>query len=195
MDYTDDNLQNHELNFWLNGYRPPFFHLDYYKSFFNFLELKNKKVLDIGCGGAPISEYCGVDGINLTILDPLIDKLILNDKYKHLSNYDNISKSLFDFNGLNYEYVVCLNVVDHFNDPDYMFIDKFFSFLKEDGILWLYYDVRDINDGEHLAIDNIKLLNKLRENFEILSIDETTNPKHFNWSSIKKSIRLIAKKK
>lgn len=195
MDYSDDKLQNHELNFWLNGYKPPFFHLEFYKSFFNFLELKNKKVLDVGCGGTPISEYCGVDGINLTILDPLISQLILNSKYEHLSKYKNVSKSLFDFNGSDYEYIVCLNVVDHFNDPEYTFVDKFYSFLKTDGILWLYYDVRDINDGEHLAIDNIKLLKKLKENFDVLNLDETINPNHVNWSSVKKSIRLIAKKK
>ena len=114
---------------------------------------------------------------------------------KHLSKYDNVSESLFNFYGVDYEYVVCLNVVDHFNDPEYTFVDKFYTFLKNEGVLWLYYDVRDINDAEHLAIDNTKLLNKIKEKFDILNIDETTNPNHVNWGSVKKSIRLIAKKK
>ena len=167
MEYTDDKLQDHELNFWLNSYKGDFFHLKFYQEFFNFSELSEKKTVDIGCGGAPISDYCGVNNINLTIVDPLIDKLIKHDKFKHLSKYDYSSNSLFDFNGADYEYLVCLNVVDHFNDSEYSFVDKFSSILKVGGFVWLYYDVRDINDGDHLSINNEKLINKIKENFEI----------------------------
>lgn len=194
MKYTDEKLQDHELNFWINEYKPPFFHINFYSNFFNFEELSNKKTVDIGCGGTPISDYCGVIDIDLTIVDPLIDKLITHEKYKHLSKYNYSSKSLFDFNGTDYEYLVCLNVVDHFNDSDYKFVDKFSDILKKDGLMWLYYDVRDVNDGEHLAIDNQKLLNKIKQNFEIIKIDESINPTHIGWSSVNKSIRLVGKK-
>jgi 2-polyprenyl-3-methyl-5-hydroxy-6-metoxy-1,4-benzoquinol methylase len=195
MEYTDDKLQDHELNFWLNSYKGDFFHLKFYQEFFNFSELSEKKTVDIGCGGAPISDYCGVNNINLTIVDPLIDKLIKHDKFKHLSKYDYSSNSLFDFNGADYEYLVCLNVVDHFNDSEYSFVDKFSSILKVGGFVWLYYDVRDINDGDHLSINNEKLINKIKENFEIIRMDESINPTHRGWSSVNKSVRIIAKKK
>lgn len=195
MEYTDDKLQDHELNFWLNGYKGDFFHLKFYQEFFNFSELFEKKTVDIGCGGAPISDYCGVNNINLTIVDPLIDRLIKHDKFKHLSNYDYSSNSLFDFNGTDYEYLVCLNVVDHFNDSEYSFVDKFSSILKLGGFMWLYYDVRDINDGDHLAINNEKLINKIKENFEIIKMDESINPTHRGWASVNKSVRMVAKKK
>jgi 2-polyprenyl-3-methyl-5-hydroxy-6-metoxy-1,4-benzoquinol methylase len=195
MNYTDDGLQIHELNFWLNSYKPPFFHLEFYKDFFDFSTLKNKKVLDVGCGGAPISEYCGVDDINLTMLDPLMSRLLLHEKYIHLNKYDHFSGSLFDFDKSNYEYVVCLNVIDHFNDPDYSFIDKFHSFLCKEGFLWLYYDVRHKNDGDHLMIDNEKLISRLESRFDIVKIDESINPTHSGWASVSKSIRIIAKKK
>jgi 2-polyprenyl-3-methyl-5-hydroxy-6-metoxy-1,4-benzoquinol methylase len=195
MEYTDEKLQDHELNFWLNSYKGDFFHLKFYQEFFNFSELSEKKTVDIGCGGAPISDYCGVNNINLTIVDPLIDKLIKHDKFKHLSKYDYSSNSLFDFNGADYEYLVCLNVVDHFNDSEYSFVDKFSSILKVGGFVWLYYDVRDINDGDHLSINNEKLINKIKENFEIIRMDESINPTHRGWSSVNKSVRIIAKKK
>ena len=194
MEYTDEKLQDHELNYWLNGYKPPFPHLKFYQDFFDFTELSERRVLDIGCGGTPISDYCGVCDIKLTIVDPLIDRLIKHDKFKHLSKYDHYSNSLFDFNGDNFEYLVCLNVIDHFNDIEYSFVDKFSSILKIDGFMWLYYDVRDINDGDHLAINNEKLINKIRQNFEIIRMDEKINPTHIGWSSVNKSVRLIAKK-
>jgi hypothetical protein len=195
MEYTDEKLQDHELNFWLKNYNGDFFHLKFYQEFFNFSELSGKKTVDIGCAGAPISDYCGVNDIDLTIVDPLIDKLIEHDKFKHLSKYNYSSNSLFDFNDNEYEYLVCLNVVDHFNDSEYTFVDKFSSILKIDGLMWLYYDVRDINDGEHLSINNEKLINKIKDNFEIIRMDESINPTHSGWSSVNKSIRLIAKKK
>lgn len=195
MKYTDEKLQEHELNFWINSYNPPFPHLSFYKSFFNFSKLSGKKTIDIGCGGAPISDYCGVSDINLTIVDPLIDKLILCEKFKHLSKYNYHSNSLFELNENDYEYLICLNVVDHFNDPTYNFVDKFSSLLKKDGIMWLYYDVRDVDDGEHLSINNDLLLKTIKNHFEIVEISDSINPTHKGWSSVNNSIRLIAKKK
>jgi 2-polyprenyl-3-methyl-5-hydroxy-6-metoxy-1,4-benzoquinol methylase len=195
MEYTDEKLQDHEFNFWVKGYNPPFPHLNFYQEFFNFSELIEKKTIDIGCGGSPICDYCGVSNINLTIVDPLIDRLIKHDKFKHLAKYDYHSNSLFDFNGSGYEYLVCLNVIDHFNDLEYSFVDKFSSILDTGGFMWLYYDVRNINDGDHLSIDNEILLNKIKQSFEIIRIDESINPNHIGWSSVHKSIRMIAKKK
>lgn len=195
MNYTDGDLQNHELDFWIKSYKPPFFHIEFYKDFFDFSELSGKKTIDIGCGGAPISDYCGVEDIDLTINDPLIDDLIKNEKYQHMSKYKYHSCSLFDLNVEGHDFLVCLNVIDHFNDSEYVFIDKFYSLLIDDGFLWLYYDVRSKNDGSHLFLDNEKLLKKIESKFDIIKISEKINPKHEGWSSVNKSIRLIAKKK
>jgi 2-polyprenyl-3-methyl-5-hydroxy-6-metoxy-1,4-benzoquinol methylase len=194
MNYTDEQLQDHELNFWINDFKKPFYHEKFYKDFYNFDLLKGKKVLDIGCGGYPVCEYTS-ESIELTILDPLIDKLILNDKYNHLDRFEKFSGSILDYNGSDYDVVVCLNVIDHFNDKEFVFVDKFNSFLKNSGELWLYYDVRPIDCDNHLALDSDGILNKLKLHFDIIKIDETTNPTHVGWSKITKSIRLIAKKK
>jgi 2-polyprenyl-3-methyl-5-hydroxy-6-metoxy-1,4-benzoquinol methylase len=195
MNYSDKNLQDHELDFWVNHYNPPFYHMDYYKSFFDFEKLSEKKVIDIGCGGAPISEYIEIPNINLTILDPLINDLLKFEKFSNLKKYNYFSGSLFDFDKSDYDYIVCLNVIDHFNDDEYTFIDKFFDFLNKNGELWLYYDLRHKNDGDHLLIDNEKLMNKLNTKFSIIDTSDKVNPKHINWSTVYSSIRLIAKKK
>lgn len=195
MQYTDNKLQDHELNFWINSYPGYLWHSTFYQEFFNFAELSKKKTVDIGCGGSPITDYCGINDIDLTIVDPLINELIKYDKFKHLSKYHYYSNSLFDFNGSDYEYIVCLNVVDHFNDTEYNFVDKFSSILKTEGVMWLYYDIRDINDGDHLAINNEKLMSKIKQNFEIITLSESINPRHIGWSSVNKSIRMVAKKK
>jgi 2-polyprenyl-3-methyl-5-hydroxy-6-metoxy-1,4-benzoquinol methylase len=195
MIYNDDELQNHELDFWINGYNPPFFHYEFYNEFFDFSELSGKKTIDIGCGGTPISDYCGISDINLTIVDPLIEKLLTHNKYKHLEKYNHFSCSLFDLEPLDYDYLVCLNVIDHFNDDQYSFVDKFHSLISDNGFMWLYFDVRTQNDESHLAIDRNKILKKIESKFDIIKISSNINPKHNGWSSIVESIRIIAKKK
>ncbi len=193
MKYTDEQLQEHELDFWINGYRPPFYHKDYYTEFFNFEELSNKKVVDIGCGGTPIAEYNDIKDINLTIVDPLIGSLIKHPKYEHLAKYDYFSGTLFDFAKSGYDCLVCLNVIDHFNDPQYDFVEKFYNILKPaNSQMWLYFDLRTKDDGDHLMIDEDKLMSRIAEKFNIVKLDYKVNPRHKGWSSVYKSVRLMA---
>lgn len=194
MNYTDKELQDHELNYWINSHKQPFIHKNFYKEFYDFNQLADKKVVDIGCGGSPISEYCDVKDLNLTIVDPLIEKLIQHNKYAHLKKYNYFSGSLFDFNGTNYDCLICLNVIDHFNDPEYKCIEKFYDILSNNSELWLYYDLRNKNDGHHLAIDEEKIINKIKNKFDIIKISDSINPNHISWSSVNKSIRMICKK-
>jgi 2-polyprenyl-3-methyl-5-hydroxy-6-metoxy-1,4-benzoquinol methylase len=196
MKYTKEHLENHELNYWFNTQDPnrDIKHLKFYQEIFNFDLLEEKKVIDVGCGGTPVTNYT-TKNFDLTILDPIIDKLTDNDRYKHLLEYKNFSGSILDYNETNFDVLVCLNVIDHFEDPEAIFIDKFKEILKPNGELWLYYDVRDENSDDHLKLDNEFILNKIQKYFTIEKISESINPKHIGWSKIKKSIRLIAKKK
>ena len=194
MKYIDQSLQRHELDYWLN-HNYPNKHADFYKEFFDFSLCFDKSVLDVGCGGNPIIDFVDVP-MQFSILDPLLNSLILSQKYNSLSNLNGYSMSILDFDELNkFDIITCLNVIDHFTDHDAIFIDKFYQALKQNGELWLYYDVRPVDACDHLAVDNNKILTKLSEKFEISKISNQINPKHEGWSGITESVRLIARKK
>jgi SAM-dependent methyltransferase len=188
-------MQDHELLFWVRDFKPPLYHEEWYKSFFPFKELNLKKVADVGCGGYPISKYIDAK-MDLLLVDPLLNRLIDTEKYVHLSEYKIFSGSILDFDpDEKLDCVVCLNVIDHFNDPTFILIDKFENALLPGGELWLYYDVRPNDANDHKALDSEGILNKMKEKFDIVKIDESVNPTHRGWSGVYKSIRVIARKK
>ena len=194
MTYTDKDLQTHELNYWLH-HNYPNKHSDFYKEFFDFSLCAEKEVLDVGCGGNPITDFLNYD-IKLSILDPLIDSLISSGKYNHLLSFPRYSLSILDFKEKNkFDIITCLNVIDHFNDDDFKFIDIFYNSLKDNGELWLYYDVRPVDSCDHLALNHHGIIQSLSEKFNITKISESINPKHNGWSGITSSIRLVAVKK
>lgn len=194
MTYTNQSLQEHELNYWLN-HNYPNKHAEFYKEFFDFSLCSGKFVLDVGCGGNPITDFVQVP-MHLSILDPLLDSLILSKEYQHLSKFNRYSISILDFTEKDqFDIITCLNVIDHFTDTDSVFVDIFHQALKQDGELWLYYDVRPVDACDHLAVDNTKILAKLSKKFEISKTSKQINPKHLGWSGITESIRLIARKK
>ena len=39
MNYTDKELQDHELKFWIDAKKPRLLHQDFYKEFYDFNEL------------------------------------------------------------------------------------------------------------------------------------------------------------
>lgn len=193
--YTDEQMQDHELLFWVRDFYPPLYHESWYKLFFPFEELDGKKVADVGCGGYPISNYIN-SKMDLLLVDPLLDRLIATEKYAHLSDNKIFSGSILDFDPKEkLDYVVCLNVIDHFNDPSFTLVDKFENALTPGGELWLYYDVRPNDAEDHKALDSDGIMNKIKEKFDIIKMDETVNPKHIGWSGVYKSIRIIARKK
>ena len=192
--YQDEGLQNHELEYWLHRNYPNK-HADFYKDFFDFSYCNKKEVLDVGCGGNPITDFLDYD-IKLSILDPLIESLIESVEYKHLTAFPAYSMSILDFKEKNkYDIITCLNVIDHFNDEELKFIDVFYNALKDNGELWLYYDVRPVNACDHLAVNHLKIVKTLRERFTITKMSEQINPKHVGWGAVTYSVRLIAVKK
>jgi len=197
MNYSDEYLQNHELNYWINGHKMPFHHEKFYKEFFPFEKISSGNILEIGCGGCPISEYNDIDlSGRLVLLDPLLNKLSKIQRYEFLNKYkilsDNILYSNIDDK---FDFIICLNVIDHFNDPDYNFVDKIFNSLNDNGEFWIYYDLRTVSSDDHLVIDDVKLLNKFKKYFDVIKMSEDINPTHEGWSNVYKSIRLILRKK
>ena len=84
------------------------------------LEIKNKKILDIGCGGGILSEELSKMGAKVTGIDS--SKKSINIAKKHAKERDleieYINGSILDVsNPGNYDCVVCFEMIEHIHEP------------------------------------------------------------------------------
>ena len=84
------------------------------------LEIKNKKILDIGCGGGILSEELSKMGAKVTGIDS--SKKSINIAKKHAKEQDleieYINGSILDVSNLgNFDCVVCFEMIEHILDP------------------------------------------------------------------------------
>ena len=84
------------------------------------LEIKNKKILDIGCGGGILSEELSKMGAKVTGIDS--SKKSINIAKKHAKEQDleieYINGSILDASSLgNYDCVVCFEMIENIHEP------------------------------------------------------------------------------
>lgn len=184
-----------EMHFWQEYIQPEndFKHKSFYTNFFDFSLIKGD-VLEIGCGGSPFTTYTKDNEylINLTLLDPLLSKISEIPRYNFLKQY-----AFYDNNFLTsdikdkYDFIICLNVLDHFSSCHVDFITKMKSILKPGGQIYLYYDIRKMYSDGHYPIDHSTLYNFITTNFIVLKDSLEVNPVHHNWSTVFQSYRAI----
>ena len=83
-------------------------------------EIKNKKVLDIGCGGGILSEELSKMGAKVTGIDS--SKKSIDIAKKHAKEQDleieYINGSILDVSSLgNYDCVICFEMIEHIHEP------------------------------------------------------------------------------
>ena len=88
--------------------------------FFRFANIKNKKVLDVGCGKG-VSSFIAAEffNCNVFVIEPFNEKILQTKKYFHEKNFLKkihfINKSITD-NDLpsnDFDFVFCFNVLHH----------------------------------------------------------------------------------
>lgn len=139
------NHFNQQASFWwdINGPFKTLHHInpirtDYVKK---FVDLNDKSLLDLGCGGGVLSESMAENGAHVTGIDLAEDSLEIAKLHlyesKHNINY--INQSAEDFASQNensFDVIVCMEMLEHVPDPQSI-VNACAKILKPGGWLFL----------------------------------------------------------
>ena len=108
---------------------------------FDKLDISNKKVLDVGCGGGILSEALYEKGADVTGIDAAgpginIAKIHAEQNNKNITYYEKTAEELYKKYKKSYDVVTCLEVLEHVPDPA-MLVSTCLKLLKPNGHLFL----------------------------------------------------------
>jgi len=188
MEYTDSELQAHELHFWTTQWHAEWDAFaekrfkTYYNPFFDFSSMK-EPILEVGCAGIPASSYFP---LRATLIDPLLKDLLHVTRFSKIGQGNTVISESFitailpknEFNS-----VLCFNCLDHFNNAETLFFAKTHSVLKPAGRLYLYYHLREYGKDDHLALDQSAINKEIAKYFTVIKYSEEMEPEVIGWAS------------
>lgn len=136
---------NQQASFWwdVNGPFKTLHHInptrtEYVKQFIN---LTDKKVLDVGCGGGIFSEAMAANNAQVTGIDLADESLEVAKLHLYESKHkiDYFNQSVEDFASLNensFDVIVCMEMLEHVPDPQSI-VDACSKILKPGGWMFL----------------------------------------------------------
>ena len=103
------------------------------------LEIKNKKILDIGCGGGILSEELSKMGAKVTGIDFSKKSISIAKKHAQEENLDieYINGSILDISNLGkYDCIICFEMIEHIHEPEKL-IEKIDSVSQKKSHLFM----------------------------------------------------------
>lgn len=128
------------------------------KYFSNFKDQKGRG-LDLGCGLISVLEDCGKDFI---AGDPLMDM------YQDIVSFNGIELDGedLDFEDNTFDWVFCVNVIDHTPNPHNM-SDEIFRVLKPGGVLYFEVNFDDVLGPAHYEIWSMEKVAEVMKQFKL----------------------------
>lgn len=109
--------------------------------------IKNEKLLDVGCGDGIIHYFVKDKVKNIYGIDNSKIDLVKAKKRGMIVQSTNLDEGKFPFESGFFNFVTCLDVVEHVKDPRIL-IKEIYRVLKEDGILIL--STPNVRFSDHL---------------------------------------------
>ena len=105
------------------------------------IELLDKDILDVGCGGGLLSEALYDFGANVTGIDAAgpgiqVAKIHAKENNKNISYFEKTAEELNKKNSESFDIITCLEVLEHVPDPKEL-VKTCINLLKPEGFLFL----------------------------------------------------------